>query len=725
MSSSLLEYDRPALDWEREGLPLGNGRLGAMVLGPPERAELWFNELSLWTGGENPAGEYDDDFGNYQAFGRLSLELEGLGAVGQYSRRLDLATGVLTTRFEAADGSGCTLEALASHPADVLAVCLRTTRTQGFSGRIGLESAHAAPVRGVGGSGLVFDGVLANGLEYHAEVLARAEPGALAVEGTKLGFSGCQSVLLLLGAGTSYRCDPARGFRGEAPAPRVRQLVERALALGWDALRAHHVEDHARLFSRVSVDFGTSSSDVRSQPIDRRLERYQPAGDPELVATLFQYGRYLLIASSRPGGLPANLQGLWNRVNHPPWHSDYHTNINTQMNYWPAEPANLSECHEPLFDLLDAMLPACRAATRSAFGESVRGFTYRTSHNVFGGQGWEWNTPASAWYALHYFEHFAFGGDRRFLAERAWPYLREVSEFWLGRLKARDDGTLVAPEGWSPEHGPREDGVTYDQELVRELFVNTLLIARALSQDDDPLVADVRAAEARLLAPKIGRFGQLQEWESDRDDPEDRHRHCSHLVGVYPGARISRLRTPELAQAAEVSLRARGDSGDSRRSWTWPWRCAIWARLRTRDCQRMIDGYIQHNLLPNLIATHPPLQLDGSFGITAALAEMLVQSHEGSIELLPGVDLENWPNGSFQGLCARGGFEVSAVWENQRLLRAELLARLGGPVELGAPENPRAIRDETGKALTFAAARSKAVRFETRAGGRYRVHFAE
>ncbi len=715
----LLEYHSPARSWEREGLPIGNGTLGAMVLGGPGDAELVFNVGSLWTGDANPSGQFDDDgFGNYQAFGTLSLELYDLAAAGDYTRRLDLSRAVHTATFIGPDGTRYAMEALASAPARVIALRLRADGPAELRGRLRLVGAHGERTRSLP-RGLELAGKLTNGLVYAAR-LGAVSDGQLHEVGDDLTFTGGRTLTLYLAADTDYALDAATHFRGAPPGPRIGDAVARAEGAGFDATLREHVVDHARLFSRVDADFGRSSGEVRSLTTDLRVERYTPNGDPELLATLFHYGRYLLIASSRPGGLPANLQGIWNESNHPPWHCDYHSNINLQMNYWLAEPTNLAECHLPLFDLLDATLPAARDATRSAFGPDTKGFTYRTSQNVFGGQGWEWNTPAGAWYAMHYWEHYAFSLDCEFLERRAYPYLREATEFWLGRLVRRDDGKLVAPDGWSPEHGPREDGVTYDQELVWELMADTLSAARALGIDD-AFVRRVRAAQRELLGPRVGRFGQLMEWTTDRDDPEDRHRHVSQLVGVFPGHHISALGTKELAKAAEVSLRARGDTGDSQRSWTWPWRCALWARLRTPECHRMLDGYVAHNLLPNLLATHPPLQLDGSYGISAGIAEMLLQSHAGALELLPGVDLSRWPSGSFRGLRARGGFEVAARWYAGALADAQILSLRGGPLEVKSSPTPTGVSTEPGDAVAAKHTKTGALRFETKAGERYRL----
>jgi alpha-L-fucosidase 2 len=722
--TALIRSDTPALDWEREALPIGNGRLGAMILGAAGATRLALNVASLWTGDANPSGAYDDDgFGNYQALGSLLVELDppegGDRAVQRYERTLDLARAVHRIDVRWADGSLLEEQAFASHPDGVLALRLRAEA--GISGWIRLAGTRGEAST-AGERQLGFAGTLPNGLR-HAALLGVEADGEVEASGDSLRFARCRSVTVYFTADTSYALRAATEFRGPDPEPLLPAILERAAGLGWERLLERHVADHSALFGRASVDLGASAPELGALPHAARVARYASGADPELLATLFDYGRYLLIACSRPGGLPANLQGLWNESNHPPWHADYHTNINVQMCYWAAEPTALSECHRPLFDLLDELKAACAVATRSAFGPEVPGFTYRTSHNIFGGQGWEWNLPASAWYALHYLEHFAFTRDRAFLRERTLPYLRSASEFWLHRLQRRADGALVAPGGWSPEHGPVEDGVTYDQTLVHELFTALLDAAQELGQDD-PLVQRVRAARADLLGPRIGRFGQLQEWASDRDDPADRHRHTSHLIGMYPGRSVSTLGTPELARAAAVSLRARGDTDDSRRSWTWPWRALLWARLGSpRDCQRMLDGYVSHNLLPNLIATHPPLQLDGSLCFPACIAEMLLQSHTGVIELLPAVDRERWPRGSFHGLRARGGFEVSGRWEPQGVVEASLLSLAGRPVTVRSEPAPRRVEDERGHTVAASADGTPLVAFETERNQRYRLRF--
>ncbi len=611
-----------------------------------------------------------------------------------YQRSLNLITGIHTTTFKH-NNIEYQREAFASHPDQVLVFRTTADKPKALSGTIRLKSAQGASTIATGQE-LSFSGEMPNQLKYACKLHVLYQGGTVQAQDDQLVFANCDSLTLLINARTNYKPDYNAGWRGVDPAPVIETELAAASRKPFEVLRTAHIKDLSRLLDSVTIDIGQTDPAITALATDERLKRYADGEiDPDLEEIMFQYGRYLLASCSRPGGLPANLQGLWNNSNTPPWASDYHNNINVQMNYWGAESTGLSECHLPLIDFVVAAAEPCRIATRKAFGENTRGWTARTSQSIFGGNGWQWNIPASAWYAQHAYEHWAFTRDNDYLKKTAYPMLKEICQMWEDRLKPLPDGALVVPMGWSPEHGPREDGVMHDQQLIWDLFQNYLDAARALEVDED-YQQKVAQLQAKLAPNKIGKWGQLQEWQADRDDPDDQHRHTSHLFAVYPGRQISLTQTPDLAYAAIVSLRSRSGNygtnkdkpftvestiGDSRRSWTWPWRCALWARLGEGErAGIMVRGLLTYNTLSNLFCTHPPFQMDGNFGITGAIPEMLLQSHAGEINLLPALP-QSWARqGFFRGLKARGGYTVNCTWKDGKVTQYEIASPQGGEV---------------------------------------------
>jgi alpha-L-fucosidase 2 len=796
-----LWYRRWAEDWN-EALPIGNGRLGAMIHGGVAEEHLQLNDNTLYS--DEPGrrdlpldvtrdfdkvaamlrrGEYAEasdfitrNWGGraqpcYQPLADLKIRFPDHTPGFEYLRDLDLATAIAGVRYTHHGGLGFTREYFASFPDRALVIRLKADAPRSLAFRAALSSVHpTAKLHAAGADTIALAGqgpgfVLRRTLEWveqrgeqwkYPEIFdkdGRRKPFAKTVlYGDEIGglgtffdvrlrvartdgaaragtagieVTGASEAVLVLTAATSYngfRKSPSR--EGVDPGLHASVDLARASAKSYDALRAAHVADYRALFDRVSMSLG-APSDQGLLPTDRRIEQFANDRDPALAALYFHYGRYLMIAGSRPGGQPLNLQGLWNPHVIPPWASAYTTNINTEMNYWLAETGNLAECAEPLLTMLEELLETGGEVARRMYKR--RGWVLHHNTTIWrDAQPIDYNAMPSfwpmggAWLATHAWEHYQFTGDRRFLAERGYPILKGAAEFCADWLVEDGKGRLVTAAGNSPEiefhyvdkSGARRTGgismgPTMDLGIIRDLFAACIRASEILGRDHE-WRAELASKLARLAPYQVGARGQLQEWAEDHVERDPRHRHVSHLYGLHPSNQITRRGTPELFAAARRTLEIRGDEGTG---WSRAWKICFWARLEDGEHAYVLVRNLfqpakssetrtdRGGVMPNLLCSHPPFQIDGNFGGAAGIVEMLLQSHAGEVHLLPALPAA-WPSGEVRGLCARGGFEVSMRWSGGKLDAAEIRSKLGGECRLRYRDRTAALRTVAGRAYT-------------------------
>ncbi|MCL2023187.1 MAG: glycoside hydrolase family 95 protein [Oscillospiraceae bacterium] len=766
-----LFYKSPAQEshkgWESQALPIGNGDMGAVIFGGSAREHIQFNEKSLWTGGLNidgSAGGNDDPqcwqkreeiqrllaagqhkeatalmsalesaetgFGNYQNFGDIYIDYESAANATDYLRSLELENAIHSVVF-AANGAQYERKFFASYPHKVIVGKLACKSRQTLT--ISMISAQGGDIAAEKNA-IVMTGTVtgklpenadrphavgykagqeneANALRYAAVLGVAADGGTVSAHEGKLTVRDAKTVYLYLSAGTDYAPIFPVYRNGKDPLDNVKTAVDRAITMGYDALLRAHIEDYSSIFSRVKLDIGQRNIQL---PTDVLLKKYRKSKKyrAELEALYFQYGRYLLIASSREGGLPANLQGVWNDLNNPPWSADYHTNVNLQMNYWHAYSCNLAQCALPLLDYVNSLRQPGRITAKyyGNVGElkpdgtvdtnKPTGWMIHNKVNIFGHTGpgrqwwWGWCPSAGAWLTQNTYDAFAFSGDYKLLAEKIYPAMEECALMW-SQLLIWDEKSqrLVSSPTYSPEHGPVTAGNTYEQELIWQLYVNVLdgaqtLIKNGYSELVNGELIDKIREQILLLEPlQVGKYGQIKEWHEEdqwrrrgygwnNKRVQKRHRHMSHLLGLFPGNHITE-NTPDYQKAARKSLNLRGNGGTG---WSKAQKICAWARLgEGKRSYLMLKQLLKKSTLANLWDTHPPFQIDGNFGAAAGIAEMLVQSHGEKIHLLPALP-PSWKNGSVNGLCARGGYAVNMTWVDRQVREYEIFDKDGSRV---------------------------------------------
>ncbi len=748
-----LWYDKPATQWMTEALPIGNGFMGAMFLGGVTEEQIQFSEESLWAGGPGSHSDYNfgikkdaylyldkvrellmqnkyeeadelmkkeltgrlhfkegkklrhGDFGAHQTMGDIFVKLNHDDKIENYKRSLNISQSLGQIEYSIGKKE-FKRTYFASYPDRVLVYNFESTSPETYE--INIKTPHNVISEEFKNNTLFLNGLVEdNSMHFETRIKVLNNGGTVEFKNGKIIVKNTRNLILIHTAATEYK-NEFPTYSGNNYTKLNDNTFESAKNYEYQELLKRHIDDYKSLFNRVKLSFNETES--LNIPTDKRLINYQEnQSDLHFVSLYFQYCRYLMISGSRPGSMPMNLQGKWNDSTNPLWACDYHMNINLQMNYWPAEIVNLAECHLPLLNYIESLVEPGAESAKEFF--NTRGWVVNTMNNPFGYTSPGWGLPwgffpaGAAWLCRHLWEHYSFTCDTSWLRSFAYPKMKSSALFWLDYLQENNDDYLISMPSYSPEHGGISKGTAMDHQIAWDILNNTVKAAEILEIENEDIEA-LKQVKDKIAPPQIGKWGQLQEWMEDLDDPDDKHRHVSHMYAIYPGNQISLENSPNLANAAKVSLNARGDDGTG---WSLAWKINLWARFKDGNRanklltrllkptgmtgENMMDGGGSYS---NLLCAHPPFQIDGNMGGSAGIAEMLVQSHAGIIDLLPALP-DGWKRGEVVGLKVRGGHTVSIEWQDGKVTKAQILPCNNGELKIrfnGHIKNMKCLKEQ-------------------------------